>query len=241
MIIRGIIDLDSIVFKAALTNTSVRASNLNLRDRVNDIEASIFADELEIFIKGKGNYRNNIYPDYKANRKGKQLEEGVIERLSAGYEYARENLGAIGHDGLEADDLVCISAHKTLLEEDVTGVVCAIDKDMLQIPGLHFNFDKNVLIDQPEDDADLFYWSQCLIGDGADNVPGIKGLGEKKTAGIMSNSKLGTRHRIVANEYRNHFGPGWEDMLRQYATSLFLLRNLETTWDDWYQSLTKDK
>lgn len=239
MIVKAIIDADSIVFKAALTQTSSRACRINLKDRLSDVEANVFADETSIYIKGKGNYRNNVYPDYKGNRKGKQLDEDVKERLADAYEYAREELGAFSLDGIEADDLVCIDAHETMNDPEMKGIICAIDKDMLQIPGTHFNFDKKIITEQSEDDADLFYWSQCIIGDGADNVPGIRGLGEAKTAKLMEGSKMGKRHRIVEDQYRKAYGDKWEDYMKQYCTSLWLLRNLETTWDDWYGGLNE--
>ena len=240
MKIKAIIDADSILFKAALTTTSSRACRINLKDRLSEIEAFVFADERSLYIKAKGNYRNNIYPDYKANRKGKELDPDVSERLSDAYVYAREELGGIGFDGLEADDLVCIDAYTTMQDPDTKGVICAIDKDMLQIPGVHFNFDKQLLLEQSEDAADLFYWSQCIIGDGADNVPGIRGLGEAKTSKIMANSKLGSRHKIVADQYQKKFGAAWQDYFSQYCTSLWLCRDFEQSWDEWYATLSKD-
>ena len=38
-------------------------------------------------------------------------------------------------------------------------------------------------------EADLYFWSQMLIGDSSDNIKGVKGIGVKKADKILESTK----------------------------------------------------
>lgn len=119
----------------------------------------------------KGNFRYEIYPEYKSSRKGMVLPEGIDEM----YDYALRLDNSIASDHCEADDVVAWIARTN---DDI--VVAALDKDILSgVPGKHFNYNKNEWIDIDEYDAELFVFRQCMTGDSSDSIPGIYRFGPK--------------------------------------------------------------
>jgi 5'-3' exonuclease len=61
-----------------------------------------------------------------------------------------------------------------------TTVICRIDKDLLQIPGKHYNFVKKITQEVALDQGLKFLYMQSLIGDRSDNIIGVAGLGPVK-------------------------------------------------------------
>ena len=65
-------------------------------------------------------------------------------------------------------------------KETMTTVICSIDKDLLQIPGRHYNFVKKVHTVQTYEDGLKHLYMQSLIGDKSDNIIGVAGIGPVK-------------------------------------------------------------
>lgn len=118
-----------------------------------------------LFLTGADNFRYKYNPDYKANRK--DTPRPVY--LEACREYLVTEWGAIVSEGCEADDLLAINS------TDNT-IICSIDKDLLQVPGKHYNFVKQEFTTVTEKQGLFnFYW-QFIMGDKADNIFGFDGL-----------------------------------------------------------------
>jgi len=90
--------------------------------------------------------------------------------------------GAIVSEGEEADDLIAIEATRC----GPNTVVASIDKDMLQIPCWHFNFNRKEWTQVSEWQGDLFFYTQILTGDAADNIKGLMGIGPKKAEKLLA-------------------------------------------------------
>jgi len=176
-----------------------------------------------VAVKGKGNYRKDLYPAYKAHRK--PLEDETRERLAYAHNHMIEAHGAIMADGLEADDLVSIWAHECMAK-DIPYVVVGIDKDLLQIPGDHYNFAKGTHQNVDRDTANYNLMRQCLTGDSADNIPGIKGIGPKRADGILAGVHMDRRWNRIRAAWRGH-KHGTPDL------SYKLLRML-TSWEEFH-------
>jgi 5'-3' exonuclease len=131
------------------------------------------ADHEVVCFTGKRCFRYGILPSYKHNRVGsvKPLLYGVLKQyLLAHYQCAAQ-------DNLEADDMMGIM--QTMNGED--SVICTIDKDLNQIPGKHFNWNKDSSVRVvPEKEADLFFYRQALTGDPTDGFSGASGIGKVK-------------------------------------------------------------
>jgi DNA polymerase-1 len=76
-------------------------------------------------------------------------------------------------DFLEADDVMGVMATK----EPDDHVIATIDKDLDQIPGRHFNWNKNKKYTVNSLKADRLFYTQIMAGDPTDNYYGIKGVG----------------------------------------------------------------
>ena len=146
-----------------------------------------------IFDKGSHTFRNDLYPDYKANR------EAMPEDLRPQIPLTRQateafNIACKELEGYEADDIIATLAVQA---RDAGGRVTIIssDKDLMQLVGggvEMLDAMKNRRIDvegveekfgvRPDRVVDV----QALAGDSVDNVPGAPGIGIK-TAALLIN------------------------------------------------------
>jgi 5'-3' exonuclease len=85
--------------------------------------------------------------------------------------------------GQEADDALGIHQSKTDRNETI---ICSIDKDLLTIPGLHWNFVKKEKTVVSPMGALANFYAQFLIGDSADNIDGCDGIGKAKAPKILA-------------------------------------------------------
>lgn len=226
------VDTDSIFFKIAYKskNQSELRKNYNtfcnkMKMEVSDKMVNPFTDELTILyaVKGKGNFRKDLSPDYKSHRP--ELDKKVRDKLNYLHKYAVSK-GAIQADGMEADDLVSIWAYEALdNKEDY--VICGIDKDLLQIPGHHYNYGKDTwqLINEEEALHNLYL--QCLTGDSADNIPGLKGIGPKKAEKILAGVPLSRQWKKIKSTWLAH-----GQSSNQLNLSYKLLKML-TSWEEY--------
>jgi hypothetical protein len=81
----------------------------------------------------------------------------------------------------EADDAACMFMHASAGKPDQKAILAAIDKDLEQQIGQHVNPNKKdegvYFVDERE--GALAFYTQMLVGDVADNIPGLKGVGAK--------------------------------------------------------------
>lgn len=133
--------------------------------------------DAEMYFSHGKNFRYEVEPTYKANRTGR-APTGLYElkkRLNETFP------GEICTE-IEADDIVVYLAAK--YPEKYSMV--AVDKDLLfAVPGKHFNYYESAKYNiemkwMPLNtilDAIVWPYKQAIIGDKADNIPGIKGMG----------------------------------------------------------------
>jgi DNA polymerase-1 len=134
------------------------------------------------FSGGRENFRYLIFPNYKANRKGMAIPDGLGDLKVA---LCQKYTGFI-HTKWEADDFVVY--RRKYYPDDY--LLCAVDKDVLNsIEGKHFNyyesgvFNKDMkFVETSEGTAKVWPYLQCIMGDSSDGIEGVKGLGPKKAA-----------------------------------------------------------
>lgn len=147
------------------------------------------------FDKSEYTFRNEIYPDYKGNRKETDAE--LIAQFSMLADYCKlANIPFIEIDMYEADDLIgslCSNANRYDLNPyAVTG-----DRDILQL--IHKDIDvlylsnngpiiysKDKFIDEYNINPDQYLDYKALVGDPSDNIPGIPGIGKKTAAKLLN-------------------------------------------------------
>jgi DNA polymerase I len=152
----------------------------------------------QIFLTGKESFRKEVDPTYKENRKDKAKPK----HLEAIRQHLIDKHGAkVSKNGYEADD--SLGYLQTKAAEQST-VIFSIDKDLLQVPGYHFNFDNNTLTYVlPYQGLKQFYL-QMLIGDPVDNVKGVDGIGkvgaDKLLKGLLTEEQM---FQIVQEQYQD--------------------------------------
>lgn len=145
------------------------------------------AEEYKIYLSGASNFRDEVatLQPYKGNRKDARKPTHLEDIRN----YLRERYNAILVEGIEADDQISIEARKINASQGRLAVVCSVDKDLKQIPGLHYNFATKEHDYVSDEEALVFLYTQILMGDPVDNIQGIKGIGPKKAAKILNGAK----------------------------------------------------
>jgi len=146
------------------------------------------------------NFREAMYPEYKANRHG----VAKPAHLPAVIEYAKKHKRCLITQGYEADDMLGRAGHDALKKfgSDATVVFVSYDKDVKQLPGNHYNFVKEEHSVVSEIEGYRLFFKQMLIGDTADNVTGVKGIGEKTAAKLLDSvSDPEEMMEVVKREY----------------------------------------
>ena len=164
----ALIDGDIVCYRcaAASENEPKEVAVLRAADLMNRILHETGAESYHVYLTGGDNYRYKYNPEYKANRKDVPKPQ-YLQDLR---EYLVIDWKASVEDGQEADDAMGI---EQMASKDT--VICTIDKDLLMIPGEHYNFVTGVKREQhPVDAIKHFYW-QLIMGDRTDNLFGFDG------------------------------------------------------------------
>lgn len=166
-----------------------------------------------LYLTGRNNFRKTIDPQYKANRIGKEPPR----HLQAIREFLVANWGAEVCTGYEADDALGMAqTHDT--------VICSLDKDLLQVPGQHYNWVKQEKLTVTSDDGLKAFYAQTLIGDRSDNIIGVAGIGKVKAEKLLSS--------LLPNEYYDACRHLYNDDERYHRNCqlLWIWREPNGTW-----------
>ena len=140
----------------------------------------------------ESSYRNEIYPQYKANREPTPIE---LKRQFAHCRAVAEALGleCFSDSRYEADDLIGTLAHLKR-QRGMRIQIISADKDLCQL--IHegdcmWDFARNIRLDptaieekfgvRPDQIVDYL----ALTGDAVDNIPGVPGVGPKSAAALL--------------------------------------------------------
>lgn len=181
---------------APLTNSKGVATNavLGFIKMVHKLINENSPHYLAIAFDSKGPvFRHDLYREYKANRP--PMPDDLREQLPLIKKFvAASNILMLEKTGVEADDILA-SIAKKYSELGHKVVIVSGDKDLLQLVDdkvTMFDPMKNKVIDrgevekkygvQPEQLLDFF----ALVGDSADNVPGVPGVGPKTAEKLIA-------------------------------------------------------
>ena len=201
------------------------------------------------FDKGKNTFRHRMFPEYKGQRKPTDPE------LAEQFPLIREVMALNGYiclesDEYEADDLMGTLAKKAVADGG-EAIIFSGDKDLLQVlgDGITVISGKKQLTDLVKTDAVAFHEKyglepirlidlKGLMGDSSDNIPGVKGVGEKTALKFL------TEYETLENLY-DHIEDLPKNKMREKLVndrgSAFLSKELATiitdvpldlTWDD---------
>ena len=224
MSINVYIDGDILVYQSIWSATSTKDIKKKLDQTIASIMSELEGSTGKIAIKGKDNFRKEVYTEYKGNRK-KELTEQEKEFFAYAYSYLETSWDAVTADGMEADDLLAIWSTET------PGIIVSIDKDLLQVPGLHYNTRKKEYVHMSEEEASLLLHTQVLMGDSTDNIPGLKGIGKVKAAKVMEGVSMPQHLSTVKSFWQKYFGRGWETDLQLNMDLIYLRRSMDDRYD----------
>ena len=163
-----------------------------VRSRVDQLVGRIAeatkADEIKCYLtaSGKQGFRYEVAPDYKGNRtQPKPRHYALIKN------YLIEKCRAEEQTYLECDDRLAIEQCKA---EEGTTMIASIDKDMLQVPGYHYRWpimrkgevvknEQFIYVDEVE--GLRSFYKGLLVGDVADNIVGVQGIGKIGAAKLL--------------------------------------------------------
>ncbi len=153
-------------------------------------------------------FRDELYSDYKGTRE-KMPDDLVIQMVRVRQLVDAFNIPRLELEGYEADDVLGSVAVKAV-DAGLGVKIITGDKDLLQLvndrvmvslPGRSLSDAKDYLLDdviefigvRPDQIVDF----KALVGDKSDNIPGVRGVGEKTAV------KLLTEYDTLENIYAN--------------------------------------
>ena len=152
-------------------------------------------------------FRHEKYADYKGGR------NATPEDLKIQFPVAKKILTAMGIkylecDGYEADDIIGTISMWCEKDDDYEALIVSSDKDLLQLISDETTvkllktkdyiwMDKKAFIDTYGFDPIHMIDLKALMGDSSDNIPGVKGIGEKGAI------KLVSEYQTLDNIYDN--------------------------------------
>lgn len=224
-----LVDSDSLLYRAGFVINDPTQENLakwQLDTIIQGLYDRFPGRSLRFYISGSGNFRYGVYPEYKGNRK--DIARPV--HLAALREHIVSSYGANVSDGIEADDQVSIDAYG----QDV--VVAHIDKDLDLIPGLHYNYVKDIEYEVDELGAYRNFYKQLIMGDKADNIPGYDTKMRQKIPKFLEPVMQELQNCQGAEEMLDivagYYQEDWERLDRS-ARCLWLQRKEHDDWTHW--------
>ncbi|MEL3921655.1 DNA polymerase I [Aeromonas enteropelogenes] len=170
----------------------------SLRKQYPDCHVAVVFDA-----KGK-NFRDDIYPEYKANR------ASMPDDLRSQVAPIHQMIKAMGFpflmvEGVEADDVIGTLARQAT-EKQLPVLISTGDKDMAQLVSDHVTLidtmkdvktDREGVIEKFGVPPELIIDYLALMGDKVDNIPGMTGVGEKTALALLQG--IGSIDEIAAN------------------------------------------
>ncbi|MCL2369228.1 MAG: DNA polymerase I [Alphaproteobacteria bacterium] len=183
-----------------------------------------------VFDAARENWRNEIYPEYKANRG--DTPPDLIAQIPLAHDAMRAlGMPVLVIPDVEADDVIAtLSAHECAMGRETR--IVSSDKDLMQLVSgcvhLYDGMREKIIRTPevlekfgvlPEQVGDVL----SLMGDSSDNVPGVPGIGPKTAAELIN--QFGTLEKLyenlgaVKNERRRN-------LLKEHKSSAFISRQL---------------
>lgn len=190
-----------------------------VKETISSIINAVKPGDIKLYLTKGENFRHKLatIAKYKGNRDNQKRPE----HYASVRDYLIKYYNAEVCEGVEADD-------KLADEQTDRTVLCSVDKDLLQVPGKHYNWvtDKKKLV-LPETGLRAL-WEQVLTGDKTDNIPGIYRCGPVTAKKWLADCTTEEEYRAVCVERWTEYlssdnQPAWVD---HYGAEL-----VYTHWD----------
>jgi len=218
----ALLDGDIYAFRVACTteNDNEAIAVYRVNEMIENTLAEVEASEYKLFFTSPDNFRKHIYPEYKANRTATKPKHLQFLR-----DYLVESWQGTVAEKMEADDYLGINQHEF-------SIICSIDKDLLQVPGKHYNFVKKEFYEVDEETGFRNFYTQLLTGDTSDNIKGIAGIGPVKAKKALAEATNEYEmFCIVRDMYKN------DEWMIMNGRCLHILRSLDDDWTNHFERL----
>ena len=158
--------------------------------------------EMEIFLSGKTNFRNELatIKVYKGNRDPLHKPHWYDEIKK----YLKDVWDAQEVENLEADDVLADIQHDAPQSE--SSCIVSTDKDLDQIAGWHYNWVKDQLYEVSVEQGIHCKYMQILTGDSTDNIEGIPGVGPVGAEKCLEwCESIDDYEQAIADQYEHFF------------------------------------
>lgn len=224
----ALIDGDVVLHSCLWGTKNVQEARDKIDFAIGEWKDGAFCDAAVIAVgpwEGK-NYRDDIYPDYKQTATRVAGRKTKLPHFYAAKDYLYSLPDVLIADNEEADDLLGILSNDT-----ADCVIISSDKDLDQLPGNHWNPGilladrKPVYYTQTLEEANRFFLTQMIMGDGVDKIPGLPGLGRGKAEVIASEYSCYQDLAVAVIElYKKYYTDQWENYFLSNGKMLYLRR-----------------
>lgn len=232
----ALIDGDIVRYRTGFASNDVdeRIALWRANETMVQILEAVGASEFRLYLSDNkdNNYRYKLFPGYKASRE-KQPKPRHHEALK---DYLIREWDAVVTPDQEADDALGIDQTyqwELSQAQDSSGpyafeetIICSIDKDLLQVPGLHYNWVRDERREVTAAEGIRSFYQQCLTGDRTDDVLGLKGIGPVKAGKALADCKSEHEHFQVVRSIWND-----DEKLLMTARLLWVRRKEGELWE----------
>lgn len=220
----AVIDGDMIVYRAGFSSereikwsddiwtlqSSEKEMQIIINDLINYIVEQTEAEDYLMAFSSARNFRYQLFPEYKANRKTKRKPLGIKSITN----WSMENHNGIMWNNVEADDVAGM-----LCSNNPDMVAVSGDKDFGTLPCEWFNFLTATTSYTTKEEADYNHLCQALSGDSVDGFSGARGIGSIGAKKLLD--KHGATWQTVVDAYLDK-GQTEEDALLNARLSYIL-------------------
>lgn len=212
-----LIDADSLCFLPEMSFEEARNILDNKISKIKNIVNIFGIEEFKFYLTIGRNFRYDILPTYKANRKDIVKNENVKLLKN----YLIEKYNAEFNNNLEADDLVC-DMYRLNMEDNM---IASIDKDLLyNLSGVHLNLKTLEYININEKEAEDNFYKQMILGDRVDNIPSLlPNVGEVRLKNLLIDT--GSTYEYICKDICSKLNINYDNRYR-----LLYCGNSEEVW-----------
>lgn len=185
---KALIDGDLVCYRSAASanNDPLDVAIHRTDNLMRELLTQVNADTYIAYLTGKSNFRKEINPEYKANRKDQEPPRWLEDCK----EFLILEWKAKMQEYYEADDLLGIN-------QTDDSIIISLDKDLKMIPGGHYSWEIGTatwtkaaeFTTTTKESGIRRFYEQMLVGDVTDNIIGIAGLGPVKSKKYLSSAE----------------------------------------------------
>lgn len=245
----ALVDGDIVRYRTGFASNTVEWSIAKWRckETIEQILQKTGATEFRMYLSDskENNFRYKLYPRYKESREKmpKPLHHDSLK------DYLIQEWGAVVAHGQEADDALGIDQSQyilwnrkdkyavkgTMLLGPTETIICSIDKDLLQVPGKHYNWVKDEFTEITAAEGIRRFYLQCLTGDRTDDIYGLQGIGPVKAGKALAGAdNEHDFYKVVKSMWND------DERLLMTARLLWVRRKPDELWTPPLEYFTQD-